>query len=95
MDFQVRVLALQQSIGPDVVFVGVRVDDACDRCIFQCFDQFPGCMSTAGVNQQSVHKISGRPVAASSGEGACQVKADDGLAGAGFQHDELRFVFSP
>ncbi len=88
-DLEVWVQALKRTIGTEVVFMRVRVYDVGEPGAIQCPDQFPRSMGTTGVNQDSIQKIGGGPIAAAPGKGLSQVKAGHGCKGSSFKHDIL------
>ena len=53
---------LDLGVGSDMIFVAVGVDDLIHRPAFDGRDQLPGCMSTAGIDQQAVDPVGGRKI---------------------------------
>src|SRR3990172_3242714 len=70
-------LALQEAIGADVIFVGVSVHDMGKRQVPQGMEQLEGGMSSAGIDQQAIDQVGGGPVAAFAQQGAGKVETCD------------------
>lgn len=61
-DRELWVLPLQPAICPDMIFMGMRVNQRFHRITTQRSHKFPGGKGTPAVDQETVYPIGGCPI---------------------------------
>ncbi len=87
-DLQPLPSALERAIGPNVILVGMGVDDTSQGNIRQRLQQLRRAVGAAGIYQQAVlfQQIGAGPVSPPPQDGAGQVEADHVAVGSDFEH---------